>query len=269
MYSELGAATTNVHIRVSRHATIDAPGWIPNPRSTNSGEIWHVDAHWPSETKFCFGGRAEGGIPPPQKKMPGINVGQLGSCAAPGTHSLRHRLTQTVGVCRTDRRWRGPRHSSGVHGDGDRCVAPMPSVTHLGHWPTTMPPLCRRRRRAIKARRRRRRLRSHTPPAVSRIQTRPPTTSGHHATPRFHPHPPRFGGRSVAEWLACCSWTQAQKCPGSNRAVTTLSANSLRQTVHTHRASVHQAAKLVAAVLRVAWVTAGLAESNGSLTPGL
>jgi len=36
-----------------------------------------------------------------------------------------------------------------------------------------------------------------------------------------------------------------------------------------HRASVHQAAKLVAAVLRVAGVTAGLAESNGSLLPGL
>ena len=44
---------------------------------------------------------------------------------------------------------------------------------------------------------------------------------------------------------------------------------SLRQTVHTHRASVHQAAKLVAALLRFARVTAGLAESNGSLLPGL
>ena len=44
-----------------------------------------------------------------------------------------------------------------------------------------------------------------------------------------------------------------------------LSGNSLRQTVHTHRTSVHQAAKLVAAFLRVAGVTAGLAESNGSL----
>ena len=44
---------------------------------------------------------------------------------------------------------------------------------------------------------------------------------------------------------------------------------SLRQTVHTNRASVHQAAKLVAALLRVARVTAGLAESNGSLPPGL
>ena len=49
----------------------------------------------------------------------------------------------------------------------------------------------------------------------------------------------------------------------------TLSGNSLRQTVHTHCASVHQAAKLVAALLRVAWVTVGLAESNGSLPPGL
>ena len=48
------------------------------------------------------------------------------------------------------------------------------------------------------------------------------------------------------------------------------SGNSVRQTVYTHRASVHQAAtKLVAALLRVARVTAGLAESNGSLPPGL
>ena len=43
-------------------------------------------------------------------------------------------------------------------------------------------------------------------------------------------------------------------------AAATLSGNSLRQTVHTHRASVHQAGKLVAALLRVARVTAGLAE---------
>ena len=48
-----------------------------------------------------------------------------------------------------------------------------------------------------------------------------------------------------------------------------LSGNSLRQTVHTQRASVHQAAKLVAALLRVAEVTAGLVESNGSLSLGL
>jgi len=52
-------------------------------------------------------------------------------------------------------------------------------------------------------------------------------------------------------------------------AAVTLSGNCHRQTVHTHRASVHQAAKLVAALLRVARVTAGLAESNGSLPPGL
>ena len=48
-----------------------------------------------------------------------------------------------------------------------------------------------------------------------------------------------------------------------------LSGNSLAQNVHTHRASVHQAAKLVAALLMVVVVTAGLAESNGSLPPGL
>ena len=44
----------------------------------------------------------------------------------------------------------------------------------------------------------------------------------------------------------------------------TLSGNGPRQTVHTHRASVHQTAKLVAAFLRVARVNAGLVESNGS-----
>jgi len=42
-----------------------------------------------------------------------------------------------------------------------------------------------------------------------------------------------------------------------------------RQTVHTRRASVYQAEKLAAALLRVARVAAGLAESNGSLLPGL
>ena len=52
-------------------------------------------------------------------------------------------------------------------------------------------------------------------------------------------------------------------------AVATLSRNSLRQTVYTHCDSVHQAAKLVAAILRVSGVTAGLAESNDSLPPGL
>jgi len=52
-------------------------------------------------------------------------------------------------------------------------------------------------------------------------------------------------------------------------AAATLSGNGLRQTVHTHYAYVHQAAKLVPAVLRVAGVTAGMAESNGSLPPSL
>jgi len=73
-------------------------------------------------------------------------------------------------------------------------------------------------------------------------------------------------GGSVAEWLV--SWTQAQKAC-VQIAVTTLWGNSLRQTVHTHGTSVHQAAKVAAAVLRVAGVTAGLAESNDSLPPGL
>jgi len=72
-------------------------------------------------------------------------------------------------------------------------------------------------------------------------------------------------GSSVAEWLAC--WTQAQKA-WVHIAVATLSGNSLRQTVHTRRASVHQAAKLVAALLKVMGVTAGLAEGKGSLPSG-
>jgi len=81
----------------------------------------------------------------------------------------------------------------------------------------------------------------------------------------LHFAPPPLGG-SVAEWLAC--WTQAQKAR-VQIAVATLSGNSHRQTVHTHCASVNQATKLVAALLSVAGVTAGLAESNGSLPPGL
>ena len=40
-------------------------------------------------------------------------------------------------------------------------------------------------------------------------------------------------------------------------AVATLSGNSLTQTVDTHRASVHQAARLVAALLRIARVLIG------------
>jgi len=47
-------------------------------------------------------------------------------------------------------------------------------------------------------------------------------------------------------------------------AAATLSGNSLRQTARIHCASVHQATKLVASLLRVAGVTAGLAESNAA-----
>jgi len=49
---------------------------------------------------------------------------------------------------------------------------------------------------------------------------------------------PYSEGGSVAEWLTC--WTQAQKGPGSNRSRDTV-GYSLRQTAHTHCASVHQA----------------------------
>jgi len=84
----------------------------------------------------------------------------------------------------------------------------------------------------------------------------------------IHPNAASYftSGGSIAEWLAC--WTQAQKAR-VQIAVATLSGNRLRQTVHTNSASVHQAAKLVAALLRLAGVTAGLAESNGSLPSGL
>jgi len=64
-------------------------------------------------------------------------------------------------------------------------------------------------------------------------------------------------GGSVAEWLAC--WTQKGLV---QMAAAMLSGNSLRHTVHTHHAS-------VAALLRVARVTAGLVESNGNLPPSL
>jgi len=58
-----------------------------------------------------------------------------------------------------------------------------------------------------------------------------------------------YHGLLVAKLLAC--WTQAQKAR-VQIAVAKLSGSSLRHTVHIHRASVHQAAKLVAALLRVA-----------------
>jgi len=92
-----------------------------------------------------------------------------------------------------------------------------------------------------------------------------PITGANYRTVIYFPTSPSQGG-SVAEWLAC--WTHAQEGLGSNRSCDAV-GNSFRQTVHTHRASVHKAAKLVAPLLRVAGVTAGLAESNGSLTPGL
>ena len=72
-----------------------------------------------------------------------------------------------------------------------------------------------------------------------------------------------------AHFYPCSCWTHAQKGLGSKIAGATLLSNSFRQTVYTHCTSVHQAAKLVAALLRVARVTAGLAKSNGSLPPGL
>jgi len=55
-------------------------------------------------------------------------------------------------------------------------------------------------------------------------------------------------GVSVTEWLAY--WTQAQKVPSSNRCSRILSGNSLRQTIHTHCAYVHQAAKIGSSPLK-------------------
>jgi len=61
------------------------------------------------------------------------------------------------------------------------------------------------------------------------------------------------------------SWAQDANCVNSR-----CSSLLIRQTVHTHRASVHQAAKLVAALLRVASCEGRLtAENNDSLPPGL
>ena len=69
-------------------------------------------------------------------------------------------------------------------------------------------------------------------------------------------------GGSIADWLMC--WTQVQKGQGSNCCHNAVgySCNSLRQTVHTHRASFHEEAKLVAAPLRVAGVTVALRSSD-------
>jgi len=72
---------------------------------------------------------------------------------------------------------------------------------------------------------------------------------------------------SVAEWLAC--WTQRRRRPGfkslSRRCRVTVLGKLFTPIVPLFT----EAAKLVAALLRVAGVTAGLAESNGSLSSGL
>jgi len=70
---------------------------------------------------------------------------------------------------------------------------------------------------------------------------------------------------AITGWRAGLGHSRAR----AQIAVATLSSNSLGQSVHTHPAAVHQAAKLVAALIRVVKVTVGLAESNGSLPPGL
>jgi len=73
----------------------------------------------------------------------------------------------------------------------------------------------------------------------------------------FHSHLRRLGSRVVSVL------DSGAEGPGFKSQ----SGNSLKQTVHC--ASVHLAAKLVAALLRIAWVNAGLAENNGSLPSGL
>ena len=78
--------------------------------------------------------------------------------------------------------------------------------------------------------------------------------------------PPPEGG-SVADRVVSVLDSGAEgpgfKCQPRRCPVTVL------RKPFTYRASVHQAPKLVAALLRVASLTAGLAESNGGLQPGL
>jgi len=77
--------------------------------------------------------------------------------------------------------------------------------------------------------------------------------------------------RSLSGWLGSrvvSMLASSATGPGFKSQLQRCRVTVFRQTVHTHRASVHQAAKLVAAFLRVARVTAGLAESNGSLPLG-
>jgi len=84
---------------------------------------------------------------------------------------------------------------------------------------------------------------------------------------------PAVGAYAYRLWLLTDMWLGSRVVSVRRRVevqivAATLSGNSIRQTVHTHCASVHQAAKLVAALLKVAGVTASLAESDGSLPRG-
>ena len=90
-------------------------------------------------------------------------------------------------------------------------------------------------------------------------------TERRHAGPATRALTPRAPASAVVVLHVTPAHDTAAVGTGFQIAVATLSGNSLRQTVHTRCASVHQAAKLVAALLRVAGVTAGLAESNNSL----
>ena len=85
-------------------------------------------------------------------------------------------------------------------------------------------------------------------------------------TPAFFVHPTKLGrlGSRVVSVL-----DSGAEGPGFKSQPRRCRVTVLGKLRHTHRASVHQASKLVAALLRVARVTAGLAESNGSLPPGL
>jgi len=93
----------------------------------------------------------------------------------------------------------------------------------------------------------------------------PASTSARHAsTFYFTFFPAGWHGSRVVSVLDSGSEGHGFKSRSRRCRVTVLG------TTESHPfASVHQAAKLVAACLRVAGVTAGLAESNGSLPPGL
>ena len=80
----------------------------------------------------------------------------------------------------------------------------------------------------------------------------------------FYSTPTRWLGSRVDSVL-----DSSAEGPGFKSQPRRCRVKSSRKTVHTHRASVHQTAKLVAALLRAARVTAGLAESNGSIPLGL